>query len=57
MDALDIMDKQLIDDPMLIGESRSIETLRIHFIPPIGIVFRVNPRLQLVEILSASIFQ
>ncbi len=55
MDALEGIDHQLISSPMLTGESRDTDSHRVLIHPPVTVVFRVDLRLQIVQVVQAQI--
>jgi len=55
MDGLDDTDQLLQTKPMLVGESRDVESKRILIHTPLSIVYRVDLRLQRVTIVGARI--
>lgn len=54
--ALDKIDYQLQDQPLNVGESRSIATDRILVEPPFAIWYRVHERLRVVQIYFVHIY-
>ncbi len=55
MDALEGIDRQLVSSPMLTGESRDTDSHRILIHPPVAVVFRVDLRMQVVQVVQAQI--
>ena len=55
INALRGIDRQLINSPMLAGESRDTDSHRILIHPPVTVVFRVDLRLQIVQVVQAQI--
>ena len=55
-EALNAIDQQLQNNPLIAGESRDSRTVRFLVQPPLAIWFRVSERLKIAQIFAAHVY-